>query len=140
MDIVRGGSVRLYAYNTDGYYLFACASEVSLTEDTEVLSTTSPASGKFRTFKTRLSDWKLSLKGVLFLRSQTETRWVALDLFTDAIRKNGLAIKMVFTDESGYEKTMTGNVFIPSKSINASASMMAKFDIQMQGSGSYTLT
>lgn len=140
MNVVNGKDVRLYAYLLDGYYLFACASEMTLTEQTEVLSTTSPASGNFRTFRTRLSDWKLSLRGLLFLQSDASVMWMALDLYSDGVRQGGLPVKVKLTDESGLEKTITGNVFIPSKSITATAGSLAKWQSEFQGSGAYTLT
>jgi hypothetical protein len=110
---------------------------MTLSEETELLPTTTIDSGEFRTFITRLSTWKLSLSCVFYLLDGS--KWVATDLFTQSYRENGLAIKIVFTDQGGTYQQLTGNVFLPNKSITGTAGQIAKFNLEMIGSGAYTL-
>lgn len=134
---VQGKNCILYGLRDGDYFPFACGQELTLSEDTEMIPTTTVNSGKFRTFLPRFSDWKLSLTGVFFLRKDSD--YVALELFTDTIRSNGLDIKAVYTDDEGAFQVITGSVLFPSKSITATVGQLTKWASSMQGNGPYTI-
>lgn len=137
MYAVQGKNCILYAYKDSEYIPFACGQELGITEDLEILPTTTVGSGKARTFMTRFYDWKLNISGVMMLRK--EGGYAFLDLFTDEVRTNGLNIKAIFTDDQEVTQEFTGTVLFPSKSVTGTVGQIAKWTANMQGTGAYAL-
>lgn len=135
--VVQGKNCILYADRGGDYFPFACGQEFSLSETTEMIPTTTVGSGKFRTYMSRFSEWQMSVSGVMLLRKGSD--YVALELFTDAVRENGLNIKAIWEDDEGALQELTGSVLFPEKSITATVGQITKWVANMQGNGDYTL-
>lgn len=136
--VVQGKNVLLAVSRNDtDYYPFACAQEVTLSEDTELLPTTTVNSSDFRTFTTRLSDWKLQHSGVLLLNKGSHYNF--LDLFNATDRRQGLYVKVTYTDDTGASRVIKGKILLPSKSVTSTVGQLAKWAAEMQGTGPYVL-
>lgn len=140
MYVVQGKNAILYGLRDGDYVALLCGQEMGLSEETEMIPTTTVTSGKFRTFIPRFSTWTLSFSGLMLLRDgPSGTGYAALEFFTDAIRENGLDIKIIFTDDQDVTQELTGSVLFPSKSITGSVGQITKWAMNMQGNGEYTI-
>jgi hypothetical protein len=137
--LVQGKNALLsVSRNAQDYYPFACAQEVTLSEETELLPTTTATSGEYRTYTTRLSSWKLSHAGVLLLSKSSFLGFP--DIFNPADRRAGLYVRVRFVADDGTEKIFQGKVLLPSKSITGTVSQLTKWTAEMQGTGPYTIS
>lgn len=69
-----------------------------------------------------------------------ESKWVALELFTDTVRQEGLDIRLLFLDVEGFYKTIDCHVYIPSKAITAAAGQLTKINVEFLVSGGLTIS
>lgn len=136
---VQGKDVVLLAYNQDGYYPFACAQELTLTVDTEQLPATSVNSGTYRRKKPGLSDWKVSLSGLTYLRDQNAVKYFVLDTLLQQIRLEGLQVQFVFTDGDGYSRTLSGHVTISSTQVGKTTGQLSKYSLEFEGDGAFDM-
>lgn len=139
-DVVRGKNIVLTAIKDSEYRPFACATDLTLTVNTELLETSTATTGPYRTFRpVGLSDWDVELGGVLFLRDLAVTKNYALESIIQQIREDGYDIKITFTDEGGFVKTFSGFVFIPTTVISKNSASNGRWNIRFQGSGEFEL-
>jgi len=138
---VQGKNVILRAVKSADYRIFMCAQSLRLTVNTDVKETSTPVTGRYRTFSpVGLTDWSVTLSGILFLRDQSTIRNFAMETITEAVRDNGYDITITFTDDEGYANVFTGSVLIPSTEFTKEAGSLAKWTIEMKGNGEYTQT
>lgn len=138
-SFVYGKMVKVYAYKTDGYYPFACARTVVFSMDSEIDETTNPSSPAWRRYKpSGMNGWTIDLNAITVLQDPVSTLWFSWELMLEAIRANGLDIKVEFTDKDGNSRYATGFVFIPKSGISGSADDISESDISFLGSGSLT--
>lgn len=137
---VQGKNVIIKALKLGDYRLFACAQSLRLTVETELKETSTTSTGPFKTFSpVGLSEWNVTLGGVLFLRDQSTTKNFALESITEQVRNNGYDITITFTDDEGYVQVFSGSVFIPLTDIFKETGSLAKFNIEFKGSGAFTI-
>lgn len=123
------------------YLTLACAKGVQVTVNSEMGSTTTADSGFWKTVKpSGLSDWSVSMTGVLFNRDTVENKIFIYDLVTEQARLNGISIKIVFTDQSGFARYFTGFVYIPTSTFGGDAGALGQWSAEFIGSGPLDLT
>jgi hypothetical protein len=137
---VQGRNVILRALKSGDYRVFACAQSVKLTVTTDLLETSTLTTGPFKTYSPLgLSDWKISLSGVLYLRDLSDTKNFALETITEQVRNSGYDITLTFTDEGGYVNVFSGFVYIPLTEIFKETGSLAKYNVDFQGSGAFEI-
>lgn len=138
--VVRGKNIVLTAIKDSEYRPFACATDLVLTVNTELLETSTATTGPYRTFRpVGLSDWDIELGGVLFLRDLAVTKNYALESIIQQVREDGYDIKITFTDEGGFVETFSGFVFIPTTVISKNSASNGRWNIRFKGSGEFEL-
>lgn len=140
---VNGKDCILTAWNPAraAYEDIACGKSVDVTVNSEMGDATTADSGFWRTPKpTGLSDWSISMTGVLFLRDTVTNRLFIFDLITEQVRLEGLNIKVIYTDQSGFPLYFTGFVYIPSSVISGTAGQLAQWSVEFIGSGPLDLS
>lgn len=134
---VRGSGVIIEAIKSSAYRRWACAQSIVVTVDTELLETSTPTTGVWKTFRAiGQNSWRVSLQGIVFLRDQSATKNFALETITEQIRQDGYDIKITFTDTEGYVNYISGSVLIPTTELTGGAiNPFAKFSVEFQGTG-----
>jgi hypothetical protein len=116
---VKCSGVQLLAWKTDGYYPFACADACVINVQNEMLTTTTPSSGTWRTrMPSGISDWNVNISMVTVLRDLVNTFWFSWETILESVRKNQVQLKFKLTDTSGYEKYAVGYAWIELTSIS----------------------
>jgi predicted secreted protein len=138
---VQGSGIIIEAVKDAAYRRFACAQAITLTVETDVLETSTPETGAWKTFKpVGQNSWRVSLQGILFLRDQSTTKNFALETITEQIRSDGYDIRLRFIDVEGYQNILSGSVYIPFTEITGGAiNPFGKFSTEWLGSGAFTL-
>lgn len=135
-DFVYGKDVKLEAYKIDGYYPFACATEVTLTMNTEIDFTTTPDSGYYRTKKSvGLNDWFIEFKSVTVLQDAVNTFWYSWETLLEQIRNNELNIRLTFKDRTNHTKYIIGKVIIPQTIMGGLTGDFSTDSIRFEGTG-----
>ena len=130
----------LYADRGAGNYVaFACAQEINFLEEQDTHETTIITSGIDKTFIGGGMTRRASFRGLFYLKD-ADGKWIALELFTNAIRAAGLNIRILYKDTEGFQQSISCAVIIPSKSIGIVAGQIAKTSIEMLVSGALTLS
>lgn len=140
---VNGKDAVLMAWDAAiaAYKPFACSKGVRVAVNSPNAPTTTADSAFWETFKpTGLSNWSVSLSGIMFLRYPSTPKYVIFDLVTEQVRLNGLNIKVVYTDQSGFPLYFTGFVYITTSDFGGEAGTLANWSTEMQGSGPLDLT
>lgn len=134
---VRGSGVIIEAIKSSAYRRFACAQSIIVTIETELLETSTPTTGVWKTFRAvGQNSWRVSLQGIHYLRDQAATKNFALETITEQIRQDGYDIKITFTDTEGYVNYISGSVLIPSTELSGGAiNPFSKFSVEFQGTG-----
>jgi hypothetical protein len=134
---VQGRNVVLTAYNIDSYYGVYCAQSVDFTTETEQLPATSINGAGWKGNKPGKTSWEINLTGVLFVRDTSDKNWTFADLTTEQARKNGLDLKLVYTNENGNYEQFTGHANPQSITGSGTAGELAKFNVKFVGDGAY---
>ncbi len=138
--VVQGRNVIIRAVKSGDYRVFACAQSLRLTVETGLLETSTTTTGPFKTFSpVGLSEWSVSLSGVLILRDQSTTKNFALETITEQVRNNGYEITITFTDDEGYVNVFSGFVYVPLTEIFKESTSVAKWSTEFKGSGAITI-
>lgn len=134
---VQGKNAILTIYNVDDYYPAYCAQTVEITIETEQLLSTNVSGGGFEGNKPGKTRWWVDLSGVHFIRDTSDRNWTIADFSTEQARKNGVDIKLVFTNENGNYEQFTGHANPQTTNINGVAGQLSKFSLKLIGDGVY---
>lgn len=134
---VQGKNAILTIYNVSGYHSVYCSQSVEIVFETEQLPATNVNNGGFQGNKPGKTSWYVSLGGVLFVRDTSDLNWTAADFTTEQARKNGVDIKLVFTNENGNYEQFTGHANPESTSINGTVGQLGKFNLKLIGDGGF---
>jgi hypothetical protein len=105
--------VQLLAWKTDAYYPFACAERGRLLVGSEMLDTTTPSSGSWKTsMPAGVNEWEIEIGMVTVLRDLVNTFWFSWESILESVRKNRIQLKWKMTDRAGYEKYAVGYAWI----------------------------
>jgi predicted secreted protein len=138
---VQGKNVIFRAVKLGDYRVWACAQSLRLNVSTDVVETSTPVTGRHKTFSSiGLTEWSATLSGVLFLRDQAAVKNFVLETLTETIIDNGYDITITFTDDEGYINVFTGSVLVPSTEISKETGSLSKWSIEFKGNGEYALT
>jgi hypothetical protein len=140
-DFVYGKDVVLEAFKIDGYYRWACATDVQITVNSELDFTTTPNSAGWRTKKpSGLNDWFIEFKSLTVLQDAVNTFWYGWETMLESIRNSGLNIRLTFTDIAGNSKYWTGFVYIPQTIMGGATGDFSIDQIKFEGSGAFDPT
>lgn len=134
---VRGSGVIIEAVKSSAYRRWACAQSIIVTVDTELIETSTPTTGAWKTFRAvGQNSWRVSFQGIHYLRDVSATKNFALETITEQIRQDGYDIKITFTDTEGYVNYISGSVLIPTTELSGGAiNPFSKFSVEFQGNG-----
>lgn len=139
MAIVFGRDVALQDFVDGDYITIGCATSCSIEYINEIIGKTDANAGLFRKKRVRISDVRISVQGVLISESEP-TRLSAWHFLQEAIRRSERDMRMVFTDELGNDKAITGKFIVSTQSFVADVNAFTDFDIQMEGTGGIAIT
>ena len=115
---VLTGGVQLLAWKTDAYYPFACADFGRLTMGSDILLTTTPSSGPYRTrMPAGIHEWEIELGMVTVLRDLVNTFWFSWETLLLSVRQTRIQVKWKIRDRAGYEKYAIGYVYVQNTDI-----------------------
>ncbi len=136
---VQGKNVIFRAVKLGDYRIWACAQTLRLNVSTEVKETSTPVTGRYKTFTpVGMTEWSISLGGVLFLRDQAVVKNYALETIQEDVIDNGYDITITFTDDEGFVHVFTGSVLVPLTEIFKEVGSLSKFNIEFKGTGEFT--
>lgn len=138
---IEGKNVNIKAFYIDGWYPFACATEIDFVSDYELIERTGPNSGAWKEFGLRLGEWEFTLKTITHIvpPAGIGTFLTVFTALQESIRRQGLLLELSFIDKIGNAKTITGRAVIPNVNINAGAEGFSNDTIKFKGTGGYTL-
>lgn len=139
MALVFGRDVAVQDFVDGDYITVGCATSCSIEYINEIIGKTDANAGLFRKKRVRISDVRISIQGVLISESEP-TRLSAWHFLQEAIRRSERTIRMVFTDELGNDKAITGLFIVSTQSLVADVNAFTDFDIQMEGTGGIAIT
>lgn len=137
MNTIQGKNAILFGYLSGVYYPIGCEIEFTYEYLNELTTWTDVNAGSFRKYEVRISDGTASLSGVV-----TSSNGSTLSIFhylQEAIRRTPQNIKMVWTDDDGVDKVITGVFLIKSIPIVSQQGDYSKFTLELQGSGGITI-
>jgi hypothetical protein len=137
---VQARNVIFRAVKLGDYRVWGCAQSMRLTVNTDIKETSTPVTGRNRTFSSvGLREWTITLGGVLILRDESVVKNYALETISDDIMDNGYDITITYTDDDGYIVVFTGSVLVPQTDIFKDNGSLSKFNIEFKGTGEYTV-
>jgi hypothetical protein len=123
----------------DGDFIpFACATAVELYVDTEMIERAGLNLNSMRGYVAGLGDWGLTFNSVTNVLPSTAMITV-FDTMVEALRKNGLYIRLSFEDNSGNLKVITGHVLIPHTGIASPIDGFSEDTIERKGDGPFAI-
>lgn len=131
MNYIQGRNAVLFGYLSGVYYPIGCEIEFTYEYTNELTTNTDVNAGSWRKYEVRISDCTASLSGVA-----TSSNGTSLSIFyylQEAIRRTPQNIKMVWTDDDGAEKVITGVFLIKTISIPNQQGDFSKFTLELQG-------
>jgi hypothetical protein len=134
-DLIHGKNVILSAYDTNNYYPFLCATNCSITVTSEIKQKTTITSGSWRENYARISQWSLTLSGVSTIDGPNSVFRTILE----NIRRTGMDIELLFTDDAGDEKALTGHVLIEETTINGDVNAWSDYSVSFIGNGAFEI-
>ena len=135
---VQGKNVILKAYNGDGYYKFYCAQSAELSIDVDQLPATNVNSGGWKSFKPAKTGWQITLNGITHIRdTEGDNGLTVFDITNEQVRKNGIDLYMVFTNDLGNIESFQGHANPANATAGGTAGQLSKFSVQFQGTGSF---
>lgn len=139
MSAIKGQDVSMYGKDDNGnYQLFACATAMSFSYDTELIEKATVNMAGFRSYKSGFSDCSATLNSVTNISYGSEL--TVFYTLLQTIRKQGLDIQMVWQDDVGNLKVISGHAFIPHTGITVDIAGFSEDDIQFKFSGGVQMT
>lgn len=136
MSLVRGENFVFWALDAGQYKTFACARSGNMSIDTDVIETTGPGTGNFRTFEATVHSFSVSLDGVVSLN---ESGMLTLpDLQALQLAKTKIYCRYMHTSEDSdvYRKEFWA--IITNSTDTGSFDGIATFSISLKGTGAIT--
>jgi len=137
LQAIEGKNVILRALKGVDMVPFACATSLEFYYDTEMIEKSTVSSAGFTEWAGGMGTWGLTLGTVTHILKPGY--YTVFDTLLDALRKLGLLIELSFDDEAGNIKTITGTVLIPHTGLSAGVDGFSEDDVEMIGSGGFTL-
>jgi hypothetical protein len=138
-NVINGTDVTMYVKISGQYYPIGCATSCTFDIDQEIILRTGVNDGLFPKKRVRRTDWRGSVSGVMVSNNTTD-RYGAFYFIQEAVRRAENTYKWEFIDISGNIKEIEGVAVIKAIPIAAGADQFSTFDIQVEGSGAFTIT
>lgn len=130
----------IFSIQVDGtFYPIGCAKSCTFELDQEVILRTGVNDGLFPKKRVRRTDWRGSCSAVM-VSNNTNDRYSAFYLIQEAVRRSENYYEWEFTDLEGNIKTIRGYAVIKGIPISADVQSFSSFDLQIEGSGAFTLS
>jgi hypothetical protein len=129
---VKGKNVIVYVYRSGSPVLAVCATNISRSDRSGMISTLTRGSGKERTYKGTFREGTVTLDGVRTL-DQTSA-WQADDWEVGVIER----LIIIYEDEAGNSVSYDANVLVTDVSDSNEASAWSTYSVVMQRSGAWT--
>lgn len=136
-NYIQGKNAILFGYLSGVYYPIGCEIEFTYEYLNELTTKTDVNAGSWRKYEVRISDCTASLSGVT-----TSSNGTTLSIFyylQEAIRRTPQNIKMVWTDDDGVDKVITGVFMIKTINIANAQGDWSKFTLELQGTSGITI-
>jgi hypothetical protein len=136
----KNGIMEIYRSDIASYVPFMCAKGIEIVENTPEIETTTQDSGSNRTYiSSALNDYTMTLTGIVFIRDLSAAKYFVFDTLLDAIRHTRVLYRLIFTDDEGEVKTLSGETLITQTLINSTAGQLANFSNTFRGSGALSI-
>jgi len=137
---VQSKNVIFRASKLGDYRVWGCAQTMRLTVNTDIKETSTPVTGRDRTFASvGLREWSVNLGGVLILRDESVVKNYAFETISDDVMDNGYDITITFTDDGGFINVFTGSVLVPQSDFFKENGSISKWSVEFKGTGGYTI-
>jgi hypothetical protein len=123
----------------NNFYPIGCAKSCTFEIDQEIILRTGVNDGLFPKKRVIRTDWRGSGTFVM-VSNNTNDRYSAFYLAKEAVRRAESRYQWEFTDQDGNIKTITGYAVIKGLPISADVQAFSSFDLQIEGSGAFTLS
>lgn len=131
-DPVLGRDAIIQFYKGGAYYNYGCASEVEIQFSMETKSVKTVGDGIWKRSRGQSVGYKIELSGVI---TQDNTIPVAFDLLDYFKNMTDIQFRMLFYDETGLIKIITGNALPTNVNLGGSSEGHATGSITLEGSG-----
>lgn len=138
-NTIVGTDVTMYVKISGEYYPIGCATSCSFDIDQEIILRTGVNDGLFPKKRVRRTDWRGSVSAVM-VSNNTADRYSAFYFIQEAVRRAENTYKWEFIDISGNVKEIEGAAVIKAIPIQAAVNQFSTFDIQVEGTGPFTIT
>lgn len=136
-DIVFGNNAILQVKISGTYVSLGCAISCSVEYQNELIAKTDVNAGLNRKRRVRMGDSSMSVNGLVTLvDSTTQSPFYFLQ---EAVRRNEVDLRILFTDEGAIQKQVQGNYLIQTIKLTGKADDFSEFDIEFQGTGDISL-
>lgn len=134
--LIQGNNVHVFKYVDAAPLEVVCATDMNLTINQELIGITTPDSGIYKEVMPRLIDFSLNLTGVSTSNNDGD---ISVFYMLNDIRSSH-DLEVIFTDNNGTERSFRADFYIETNLLNAPADGMSGYDMNLRGSGGYTLT
>ncbi len=121
------------------YLPYACSTTLNFSCDQEIIEKTTYESGAWKQYTTGFSEWGITLGSVTSILP-LEGQFAVFDLLVETVRRNAVQVELSFSDTDGNLKVITGYAIIPHIGISAEATGFAQDDIEIKGTGEFTIS
>lgn len=134
--LIQGDNVHVFLYIDATPYEIVCATDMNLTMSIEKIGATTPESGTSREFRNRLEEGDLVLSGC----STSDNDSDVSIFYIINNRRNVFDIEIVFTDNSGNERSIRADMLYDSCTLNAPSGEMSGYELKLKITGEITDT
>lgn len=138
-SVVFGSNVLFFITVDSVDIAVGCATSIQYEYENEIILKTDRNAGLFRKKRVRISDSRAAVSGLTSLVDNSETKSLFY-FFQEGVRRSELNIKILFEDDDGVQKQITGAFIIQSIQVAGDPSAFSEFTINFEGTGSVTFS
>ena len=136
---VLGKDVTLSIFLDNAFRVIGCAKSCTFEIDQEIILRTGINDGLFPKKRVRRTDWRGSCSAVV-VTDNSNDRYSPFRLIQEAVRRSENLYEWEWVDIDGNIITITGYAVIKGLPISADVQSFSSFDLQIEGSGAFTLS
>lgn len=133
-SVVFGDNVLFFVTVSSVDIAIGCATSIQYEYENELILKTDRNAGLFRKKRVRISDCRASVTGLTSLVDNSETKSLFY-FFQEGVRRSELDLKILFEDEDGVQKQITGSFLIQAIQVSGDPSAFSEFTINFEGTG-----
>ena len=139
LNTIVGKDVFVYFRYAGDWQLVGCGISCTFESENELIQRTGINDGLFVKKRVRRTDWRGSVTGVMVADSNSPIV-SQFYLLEEQVRREEQEVKFEFTAQDSSVKSITGRAVIRTIPFNADESSFAKFDVQLEGTGAFSLS